>query len=240
MRIGTHLRNMRYKLKHRTGYNVRGKSNTYLRRQLLNIIICIIIVLIIVMIKSINTEPTEKAIKIVKDTINYTVDIKKDSATAYNFVKNLITDTKNAVSVFNGTEDSSEDGFIMPVTGKIYQPFGEERKSNEIVIFHAGVKILTSDSKVMTIGDGLVVEVRVDKLLGNTIVVIHDELSSVYGQLDEVLISEGQTVKKGDQIGRLNTDDKKEKILYLEVREMDIPINPLEIIQGSFNDSVLR
>lgn len=240
MRIGTRLRNMRYKLRSTTGYNVRGNSKSYLRRQLLNIIICIIIVLVIVMIKSINTEPTEKAIKIVKDTINYTVDIKKDSVTVYNFVKNLITDTKNVVSVFNGNDNASEDGFIMPVDGKVYQSFGNEKKSNGFEIFRPGVKLLTSDSKVMAIEDGLVAEVRFDKLLGNVIVITHDEISSIYGHIDEILVYEGQTVKKGDEIGSLNTGDNKDKILYLEVRQMDVPIDPIELIQGSNNGSVLR
>lgn len=240
MRMGNPLKNIMYKFRLRTGYNVKGKSKSFLKKQLMSIIVCIIIVLLIVMLKTINTEPTEKAIKVVKDTINYTVDIKKDSATVLNFAKGLIDDTKDAVSVFNNNKDDTDGEFIMPVTGSIYQSFGEVRKSNEIVIFHPGIKILTSDTTVSTIGDGLVTGVRIDKLLGNTIEISHNEVSSVYGHLDEVLVAEGQIVKRGDAIGRLIIDNKKEKILYLEVKEKDISINPIEIMKGYSSESVLR
>ncbi len=239
MRTKSLWRNIRYKLKARTGYNLKNKNRNFFKRQLRNIIICIIIVLVIVIIKSINTKPTEEAIKIVKNAVNYTVDIKKDSTAALNFIKGLIDDTRNFIPVFNNNDDIIE-GYIMPVSGKIYQPFGEVRKSNEIVIFNPGIKIMTLDITVMSIQDGLVSEVRDDKLLGKTIVIIHDEISFIYGYLNETLVSEGQTVKKEQEIGRLNNSDNQKKILYLEVREKGNPINPLDIIKDFSNQPVLR
>lgn len=239
MRTKSLWRSIKYKLKARAGYNLKNKNRDFFKRQLRNIIICIIIVLVIVIIKSINTKPTEEAIKIVRNTVNYTVDIKKDSAAALNFIKGFIDDTKNSISVFNNNDNIS-DGYIMPVSGKIYQNFGKVRKSNEIVIFNPGIKIMTSDIKVMSIQDGLVSEVRDDKLLGKTIVITYDEILSIYGYLDEILVSEGQTVKKEQEIGRLNNFDNQKKILYLEVREKGNPINPLDIIKDLSNQPVLR
>lgn len=51
--------------------------------------------------------------------------------------------------------------------------------------------------------DGVVRVLRGNRLYGNLVAVKNDRWSTTYGHLDQVLVSDGQRVRRGDQIGTL-------------------------------------
>ncbi len=240
MKMNDSLNRSMYRLRHKTGYNSKRKNKSYYRKQFFNVLICIIIILIILLIKSIRTKPTEEVIKVVEKTLNYNIDIKKDSKLFANYIKNLFDghdDAGVAIPVNNNGHELDNKG-IIPINGTIYEQFGEEKKSENITIFHRGIKILVSDKndKVKTIGDGMIIEVKKQRLLGNTVTIDHGDYYSIYGYLNDIYVSEGQQVERGEEIGSLGKGNEDKILLYLEVIENNLPIDPLEKINiGSDN-----
>lgn len=225
------ISNFKYKLRKKAGYNVKNSYNrkSIYRKQFRNLILCMIIILIILIIKKVETEPTEKAINIVKATLNYNTSIKRDSNKVLNYVKRLFNESENVTTVFKSTE-TSDSVFISPVSGSIYQYFGEEKKSDNIRVFHKGIKIKTSDNMVKSIGNGVVVEIKENILYGKQIVIEYGDIQALYGFLEEIVVSEGITVEKGEVIGKTKSTSNNKNMLYLEILENNKPINPEEKI----------
>lgn len=88
----------RFRLK--TGYNYRDKQGFNYRKQLSKIIICLIIIIVILVLKKVNINFTNKIIRIVDNTLNYTYDIKEDSIEVFNFVKDKLKITNEAIPVY--------------------------------------------------------------------------------------------------------------------------------------------
>ncbi|WP_202710652.1 peptidoglycan DD-metalloendopeptidase family protein [Sporosalibacterium faouarense] len=247
MKKNNFLNKSLHNLRRKRGYNVKNSNKFFYRSQFRNLIICILIVLAILVIKQIDTEPTEKAIEIVKKTLNHDTDILKGSKDVVNYVKGVIEGTNEAIPVFNSDEEYNEEynedfntGYAIPVSGSIYRPFGEEKKTNNISVFHKGVEIQTNEDYVKSIESGVVKEVKSDELFGKQVIIDYGEIQVVYGRLDEVSVALGTSVKKGEKIGTLEISENGLKYLYFEVREDDIPINPLDIMSFTTKNLVSK
>lgn len=239
MRRNNFIGRMQYNFRRRTGYNVKKQNKSFYRKQFRNLLVCIVIVLVILMIKKIDTKPTREAIEIIKDTLNYDTNILKDSKKVVDYVKGFFGDTEQVTSVFNF--DSNENSqYTSPVSGTVYQSFGEEKKSKDITIFHKGIEIQTFEDSVRSIGDGVVLKIKSDKLLGTQIVIDYGEIQATYGHLAKVFVEEGASVKKGKEIAALENGREGKKFLYFEIRENNVPINPLQKISITSNNLVAR
>lgn len=102
---------------------------------------------------------------------------------------------------------------------------------------HSGVDIKASrGSAVRAIEDGkavkAVTEYQADQGKGRFVLLAHaDGMSSLYSHLDSVLVSEGQTVKRGDVIGTVGSTGRSTgPHLHLEIRKGDAAIDPASVI----------
>jgi len=233
----------------KTGNNYKTKDKSFYKDQFKKIIISILIVLVILLIKTINVSFTNKVVNIVNKTINYTTDVKEDSKKLLYYVKEIPKVPDKIISAFNGEkensidytqEEISEEGYINPVTGVLYQKFGKVQKSKTVSVFYKGIDILVSRENVVAIGKGTVTEIGKNSTLGKFIKIDHGELQAVYGHLDDVFVDENQEVIMGEDIGNISNIENDDKYLHLEIWIDNSPVDPLEIIQINPTNSVAR
>ncbi|MGA1862560.1 peptidoglycan DD-metalloendopeptidase family protein [Deferribacter thermophilus] len=120
---------------------------------------------------------------------------------------------------------------IWPAEGKVVEFFGPKKiKGFKGVINNNGIKIqLTGDGYVYAVFDGEVKYLDWVRGLGNIIIINHDKyFYTLYANIDEVLVTLGQKVKKGDKIGIIDVDlYNNSSYLYFEIRKESIAVDPL-------------
>ena len=110
-----------------------------------------------------------------------------------------------------------------PVRGKVIQKFSPSRGKKGIDISSAqGVSVKASEAgKVVYSGQGLVG-------YGRMVIIKHNEtFLSAYAHNQNLLVNEGQFVKKGQTIARLGRSGTDKFKLHFEIRKNGKPVNPL-------------
>lgn len=113
--------------------------------------------------------------------------------------------------------------YIISDYGWRYDPFTKKRK------YHYGIDMKeTPYSKIRATASGKVIRSRYSKTAGNYIEVQHEYgFSTRYLHLAKILVSKGQTIKKGQVIGLLgNTGRSAGPHLHYEVRVNKQNVNP--------------
>ena len=89
---------------------------------------------------------------------------------------------------------------------------------------------------VKAVSLGKVKKVAVDDKIGWFVVVEHGQnMESIYGYLGDVLVKEGDRVSRGQNIARSGErPSDKEPLLYFELREKNVPVNPEGRVKGNF------
>ncbi len=112
-----------------------------------------------------------------------------------------------AVRGNDSPESGFNGGFIWPVTGPISGVFGSQRILNgEPRSPHNGVDIAAPSGTVIRAAAGGTVALAHPDMFftGQSLMIDHGHgLTSVYVHMSEMLVREGQSVKKGDPIGRV-------------------------------------
>lgn len=101
-----------------------------------------------------------------------------------------------------------EGPFIKPVEGRISTEFGLIRYINgKESGRHAGIDIAAPRGTPLKAANcGIITLAKGLNVTGNTIIIDHGlKLFSAYSHLDEILVKEGQAVKKGDTIGKVGS-----------------------------------
>jgi murein DD-endopeptidase MepM/ murein hydrolase activator NlpD len=123
---------------------------------------------------------------------------------------------------------------VSPVRGLLNSGFGPRRDPfTGDPAFHEGLDISTRrDEPVLATADGVVIKSGWIGDYGNAIEIEHATgYRTLYGHLDEILVREGQTVKRGEQIGLVgSTGRSTAPHLHYEVRLGKRLVNPLEFI----------
>lgn len=120
-----------------------------------------------------------------------------------------------------------------PVDGKIIVNFGRNKHPEfDTYVISNGIKIDVSGfSRVKSIDSGTVVFAGKFRSYGKIVVVDHkNSIFSVYGLLDNILVKEDQKISKGDVIADIGKG-KKNNCLYFEIRQNNIPDNPILWLQ---------
>lgn len=117
---------------------------------------------------------------------------------------------------------------IPPSDGKIVQGFGMQDASSST--FHYGVDVAAEESKnIVAVNDGEVEEIAKNSEYGSYIKLSHsEEIFTLYGNLNEILVNVGDKVSKGQPIARA---DGGMQSFYFELRRGDSYLNPTEFIQ---------
>lgn len=116
------------------------------------------------------------------------------------------------------------------VSTRITSSFGYRRDPfTRRLSHHSGIDFggKTGDPIYAT-ADGKIIESSYDRALGNYIVIDHSNgLRTLYAHLSKRLVSAGETVSKGDEIGKLGSTGRSTgPHLHYEVYKNGVPVNP--------------
>jgi len=129
---------------------------------------------------------------------------------------------------------SNIGNFIWPVRGRVTSPFGA-RVLNGRTEFHTGIDIgAPTGTNIVAAESGLVSYTGYMRGYGNIVIIRHNGgYSTVYAHNSVNLVKKGQSVKKGNIIGKVGkTGNATGPHLHFEVRSIGKPCNPLPYLQN--------
>lgn len=121
-------------------------------------------------------------------------------------------------------------GVITSTFGARFSPF------ERVVRYHTGVDLgAPGGTNIVSSGDGRVEFANYRGDLGFAVVIRHNNnYSTRYGHMQQILVKEGQLVKKGDVIGSVGLSGRTTGYhLHFEVRYKNEPVNPMLYIRDS-------
>lgn len=129
-------------------------------------------------------------------------------------------------------EETAVPVFGRPVQGRLLRSTGWHRYGNEWR-YHTGVDLsLPPGRNVMATAAGRVREIRTDPLLGWVVVIDHNAgWSSLYGHLNEVIVTPGFQVQKGTVLGKSSSSTcGPEPGIHFSLYHHGNPVDPLSVI----------
>lgn len=183
------------------------------------------------------TEKTKKTSKTDKKTVAKAENTKKSSKKQTKDNGSVTTISKTGIK----NAFDMEKGLLWPVSGDVILKFSmgntvyfktlAQYKCNPAVIIAS-----EEGTNVKEAADGTVTKVSHSDELGNTVTVdIGSGYTLTYGQLKDISVQEGQTVKEGDTIGKVAKPTKyyseEGSNLYFQVMEKDKSVDPLLLLR---------
>lgn len=111
-----------------------------------------------------------------------------------------------------------------PIKGKLFKTFAANNSNRK------GIDIIgKKDEKVKAAGDGVVVYSGAGLIsYGNLVIIKHsDRFLSAYAHNKRLLVSEGQRVKRGENVAIVGKSSNVTNLLHFEIRKDGKPVNPL-------------
>jgi len=117
--------------------------------------------------------------------------------------------------------------FIWPAKGKLVAGFSEASNKGVDIGGKIGDPVFAAaPGRVMYTGTGI-------RGYGKLIVIKHDDgFNSVYAHNSQILVKEGQSVKRGERIAILGDTDSDKPKLHFEIRKSGKPVDPLKYLPG--------
>ncbi|HQT26349.1 MAG TPA: peptidoglycan DD-metalloendopeptidase family protein [Burkholderiales bacterium] len=119
-----------------------------------------------------------------------------------------------------------------PAQGKVVSTFSESANLKGIDIAgKMGEPVIASASgKVVYTGSGL-------RGYGKLIIIKHNKtFLSAYAHNSQILVKEGQDVKKGEEIGKMGDSDASQVMLHFEIRRFGKPVDPMNYLKSDQHD----
>lgn len=112
--------------------------------------------------------------------------------------------------------------WIWPVNGKVTEKFDEKRNKGIGIAAKEGDPVVASaDGQVVYSGSKL-------RGYGNLVILKHsDDFVSAYAHNRQILVKQGQMVKKGQRIAEVGKTDTNQPKLHFEIRRQGKPVDPL-------------
>lgn len=126
----------------------------------------------------------------------------------------------------------------VPVSGKVVEQFGWAKSSvDDMERFHHGIDISAPVGKNITAAmDGRVERVGEDKVLGQFILIKHEEgMYTLYGGIEDTVVVEGQYLRAGEEIAVVGESNVPGGGLHFELREKGELVDPLTRLQVNGN-----
>ncbi len=128
-----------------------------------------------------------------------------------------------------------EDRFIYPINSKITSKFGTRRMMNgKFKSYHGGTDFRAAIGEpIKATNSGVVKLVKNQFYAGNSIIVDHGKgVFSSYYHLDKMLVSEGESVQKGQVIGLAGkTGRVTGPHLHFGIRVHGVAVDPMQFLQ---------
>ena len=154
-----------------------------------------------------------------------------------------VTETFSRLSKWTGTVNvmgnkllRSDARLVAPVSGKIARDYGSyvspvDGQSR----LHQGIDYeAPPGTPVKAAGDGEVTSIMVDSVLGRLVKIDHGQgLITVYAQVDEILVRQGQKVRQGEVIAVLGPAKSGLPRLHFGIYEQGKVINPAGKLSGN-------
>ncbi len=129
------------------------------------------------------------------------------------------------------SEPGSSSGFAWPTDGSMTSPFGMRMHPIlHTMRMHTGIDIgAPYGQSVVAAQDGTVIQAGWVKGYGQTVIISHgDGISTLYGHLSKILVSEGDSVARGETVAKIgSTGLSTGPHLHFEVRKNGDPQNPM-------------
>ncbi len=112
--------------------------------------------------------------------------------------------------------------WIWPINGRVIEKFDEKRNKGIDIAGKEGDPVLASgDGQVVYSGSGL-------RGYGNLVIIKHsDDYISAYAHNRQILVKQGQSVKRGQRIAEVGRSDANQPKLHFEIRRQGKPVDPL-------------
>lgn len=116
---------------------------------------------------------------------------------------------------------------VAPSSGAIVKGFGMQDAGQSD--FHYGLDIAAEEAEsIVAANDGEVLEIATNAEYGSYIIIRHsEEISTLYGHVDEILTEIGEQVLRNQPIARVGGN---QDFYYFELRRGDTFLNPAEFI----------
>ncbi len=136
---------------------------------------------------------------------------------------------------------NQENGLLWPITGNVLLTYSPDKviyfktlaqyRTNSALIIESEV-----DAKVKASADGIVESVATNEEIGTVLTMnIGDGFSVSYGQLKNVKLKKGDSVKEGDVVGRIAQPTKYYSVegpnLYYQVKSGKDTVNPMVLLR---------
>jgi lipoprotein NlpD len=147
---------------------------------------------------------------------------KKDSSTpaAISENKNKIEEKSQAPI----SEDAVAWGW--PTEGKVIRGYSESNKGVDISGRAGQSVIAAGDGKVVYSGNGL-------RGYGKLIIIKHNKtFLSAYAHNSQLMVKEGQSVRKGQKIAEMGNTDADQVKLHFEIRRFGKPVDPMQYLDN--------
>ncbi|ACV64061.1 Peptidase M23 [Desulfofarcimen acetoxidans DSM 771] len=143
----------------------------------------------------------------------------------------------NEITVPVFVPQKNSHGLPLPVSGRLVKNFGWVKDDLDgMERYHAGIDIATGEKAlVQAVMDGAVKKSGKDACLGEYLLLEHNNgITTLYAQLQNISVKEGDQVKSGQVIGEAGTvGDIKGFGLHFEMREDKKLVDPLKKLQFS-------
>jgi lipoprotein NlpD len=115
--------------------------------------------------------------------------------------------------------------WMWPLPGKVVEKFDDKRNKGIDIAAREGDPVLAaSDGNVVYSGSSL-------RGYGNLVIVKHnDEFISAYAHNRQILVKQGQAVKRGQRIAEAGKSDASTPKLHFEIRRGGKPVDPLQYL----------
>ena len=126
---------------------------------------------------------------------------------------------------------------IWPVEGRLTDSFGDRRNpfGGSSTEFHAGQDIATLfGTPAVATANGIVTFAGCQNGYGQVVVIDHGNgLTTRYGHLSHIDVTMGQSISRGDQVGRVGSSGRSTgPHLHYEIRINDEPVDPSPYLPG--------
>jgi lipoprotein NlpD len=115
--------------------------------------------------------------------------------------------------------------WVWPTPGKVIAPFDDPRNKGIDIGGHEGDPVVAAnDGTVVYSGSGL-------RGYGNLVIVKHsDDFISAYAHNREIVVGQGQAVKRGQRIAVLGKTEAESPRLHFEIRRQGKPVDPVRYL----------
>ena len=123
----------------------------------------------------------------------------------------------------NSPMTASPTKFIWPTNGSVIKNFEANKKGIDI----SG----QAGQSVIAVGDGTVLYANNMRGYGNLVIIDHaDGIVSAYAHNKSLIVKEGQSVTKGQQIAEMGNTDSDNVKLHFEMRQLGKPVDPASLL----------